>query len=493
MSEKREFFSSRWGLLAASLGCAIGVGNIWRFPRIAAENGGGAFLVPWILFLFIWSIPLIIAEYSLGRKTREGVVGTFATFGKSNKAWMGAFIALVASAVLFYYAVIVGWCVYYFLLSLKGTFTSNGLTPGEAKQLFLSFAGTPVTIFYQAIPLLICGGIIYNGGVKGIERLNEVLIPALFVLLVIAAIRACTLPGAGEGIRYLFVPRWEYLTSYKTWIEALAQSAWSTGAGFGLFLTYAVYVGKKQDIVANSLFTAVGNNIASIIAALAVIPTVFAILPTKEANEALSAGSVGLTFFWLPELFAKMPLGWLFSTLFFITLVFAGLSSLISLVELPTRVIMDFGVPRKKAVTVVVAVSFALGIPSALSLNFLDNQDYVWGKGLILSGLMFAVLIIRYGAPAFRKHLLDKEEDMEVGSWFDYAIVYLVPLQVLLMMGWWFYRAVKDLPDWWNPVAAQSIGTSVMQWGLAIGLFAALNRFLKEKVVPTAQNSDTDG
>ena len=492
MSEKREFFSSRWGLLAASLGCAIGVGNIWRFPRIAAENGGGAFLIPWILFLFIWSIPLIIAEYSLGRKTREGVVGTFATFGKKNKAWMGAFIALVASAVLFYYAVIVGWCIYYFLLSLKGTFTNNGLTPGEAKQIFLSFAGTPVTIFYMAIPLLICGGIIYRGGVKGIERMNQIMIPALFVLLVIAAIRAVTLPGAGEGVRYLFVPRWEYLTSYKTWIEALAQSAWSTGAGFGLYLTYAVYVGKKQDIVKNSLFTAIGNNFASIIAALAVIPTVFAILPTAAAHDALSAGSVGLTFFWLPELFAKMPLGWLFSILFFTTLVFAGLSSLISLVELPTRVIMDFGIPRKKAVSVVVGLSFALGIPSALSLDFLDNQDYVWGKGLILSGLMFAVLIIRYGAPAFRKHLLDKDEDMEVGSWFDYAI-YLVPLQVLLMMGWWFYRAVKDLPEWWNPVAVQSIGTSIMQWGIAIAVFIALNKFLKNKVVPTAQNSDIDG
>jgi len=153
---------------------------------------------------------------------------------------------------------------------------------------------------------------------------------------------------------------------------------------------------------------------------------------------------------------------------------------------------MDFGVPRKKAVTVVVGVAFALGLPSALSLSFLDNQDYVWGKGLILSGLMFAVLIIRYGAPAFRKHLLDKDEDMEVGRWFDYAIVYLVPLQVLLLMGWWFYRAVKDLPEWWNPVAVQSIGTSVMQWGVAIALFLALNRFLKEKVVPTAQNSDTN-
>lgn len=445
--------------------------------------------MPWIFFLFSWSIPLIIVEYSLGRKTREGVVGTFAGFfDNKNFAWMGAFIALVASSVLFYYSVIAGWCVYYALLAVTGTF--NDITPEGAELLFLSFAGTPVTVLFQSIPLLICGVILYRGGVSGIERMNKIMIPALFVLLVIAAIRACTLPGAFEGIRYLLVPRWEYLANHKTWIEALGQSAWSTGAGFGLFLTYAVYVRKKQDIVFNSIMTGIGNNIVSVIAALVIIPTVFSFLSVDEAETALEAGSVGLTFFWLPGLFAKMPLGWLFGTLFFVSLVFAALSSLISLIELPARVIMDFNVSRKRAVVIVVSGAFVLGIPSALNPDFLDNQDWVWGQGLILSGIMFAFLIFRYGAARFRKDLLDEHSDMRVGAWFDFAVMFLIPLEFAAMMAWWFYKAIEKEPQWWNPFAVSGLGTCLFQWGIAIALFLALNKVLKRGVLPITGNND---
>lgn len=453
------------------------MGNIWRFPRLAAENGGGAFLIAWFLFLFLWSIPLIIAEYSLGRKTREGVVGTFGGFDSKNLSWMGAFIALVASSVLFYYAVIAGWCVYYAAIAIAGGF--DGITPDGAKTLFLSFAGTPTSIAFQAVPLLICGTILYRGGVKGIEKMNIIIIPTLFALLIIAAVRACTLPNAFEGVRYLFAVRWEYLASHKTWVEALGQSAWSTGAGFGLFLTYAVYVRKKQDIVLNSIMTGIGNNVASIIAALAVIPTIFSFLSAQEAEAALKAGSAGLTFFWLPGLFAQMPLGRLFGALFFLTLVFAALSSLISLIELPTRVIMDFNIPRKRAVLIVVGSAFVLGIPSALSLDFMDNQDWVWGQGLILSGIMFAMLIRRYGAEKFRKDLLYRQSDMRVGRWFDFAIKYLIPLEFIAMMAWWFYNAVRDEPQWWNPLLVKSLGTCLFQWGVAIALLLALNGVLK--------------
>ncbi|MEE8484357.1 MAG: sodium-dependent transporter [Nitrospinota bacterium] len=483
----REYFSSRWGLLAASLGCAIGVGNIWRFPRLAAEHGGGAFLVPWLIFLFLWSIPLIIAEYSLGRKTREGVVGTFANFDVKNHAWMGAFIALVASAVMFYYAVIVGWCFYYLFLGVGGHFLA--MEPGQSKEVFLEFATSNVTPLYQFIPLLICGAIVYRGGVKGIEKMNMVLIPMLFVLLILAAIRALTLDGAFEGVKYLFIPRWEYLAKHTTWIEALAQSAWSTGAGFGLFLTYAVYVKKKENVVAHSVATAVGNNIASIIAALAVIPTVFAFLPVDKATEALQAGSVGLTFFWLPELFAKMPFGSLFGSLFFLSLIFAGLSSLISLVELPTRMFMDFGLTRHRAVVIVIGVSFILGLPSALSLDFLDNQDAVWGQGLIISGMMVCFLVIRYGTTKFHDELLTSKTDMKVHKWFDFVIRYVIPLEFVLLMGWWLYNAVQK-PEWWNPFAVSGLGTSLFQWGAAIIVFVALNKTFKRKVAPIQADNE---
>jgi len=489
MSEKREFFSSRWGLLASSLGCAIGVGNIWRFPRLAAENGGGAFLLPWLIFLFAWSIPLIIAEYALGRKTRGGVVSTFATFGRKNRAWMGAFIAFVASSVLFYYSVIAGWCFYYFFESLGGAFVV--MNPGEAETFFNAFTGAPEkTFLFMLLPLLICGGILFGGGVKGIERMNSIMIPLLFVLMIIAAVYACSLPGAMEGVKYLFIPRWEYLAKSETWIKALGQSAWSTGAGFGLFLTYAVYVKEEEDIVANSIFTAVGNNIASVIAALVVIPTVFAFMPEAKATAALQAGSVGLTFFTLPELFGQMPMGSVFAALFFLTLIFAALSSMISLVELPVRVVMDFGVRRRQAVIIVVAVAITLGLPSALSLDFLDNQDFVWGQGLIISGFLFAFLLIKYGAERFRHEFLNSRGGIHVGSWFEKVITWLIPLEFASLMLWWFVETINSEPNWWKLTVPKSLGTCLLQWGVAFAVFYMLNGFLKKKIALSEETAN---
>ena len=505
-----ERFSSRWGLLAASLGCAIGVGNIWRFPRIAAENGGGVFIILWILFLFLWSIPLMVAEYSLGRKTREGVVGTFAKFGEKNKAWMGGFIALVATCVLFYYTVIAGWCFYYFFQTLSGNLSQ--MAGGGAVDFFMAFTNAKIEFVFMVIPLLICSGVIYVGGVTGIEKMNSFMIPTLFILLIAAAIYACSLPGAMKGVEYLFVPKWEYFGNYKTWINALAQSAWSTGAGFGLYLTYAVYVSKDEDIVTNTFFTGIGNNIASIIAALAIIPTIFAILPASEAEAVFSKSSVGLTFFALPELFGKMPYGDLFASLFFLTLIFAALSSLISLVELPVRVVMDFGYTRKQAVVLVTVMTLIFGSLSAYSLDFLDNQDFVWGQGLIISGMFLAWLIIGYGAKNFRTELIQEQrsiqlvlngerksslgqigeneeiqirssrhDHMSLGRWFDIVVTYIIPLEFVALMSWWAFEAVSG-EGWWNPFAVKSIGTCLAQWGVAIVVLLLLNNFLKKKI-----------
>lgn len=487
---KVERFSSRWGLLAASLGCAIGVGNIWRFPRIAAENGGGAFLIPWILFLFLWSIPLMIAEYSIGRKTREGVIGSFARFGKKNRAWMGGFVALVATAVLFYYSVIAGWCFYYFFTTLGGGLSE--MAHGGSTDFFMTFTGSGLEYIYMALPLLIVGTVVYIGGVRGIERMNSFMVPALFLLLIFAAIIACRLPGAMEGVKYLFVPKWEYLTNYKTWIAALTQSAWSTGAGFGLYLTYAVYVSDDEDIVTNTILTGVGNNIASIFAALAVIPTIFAVLPIGEASEVLAKSSVGLTFLTLPELFLKMPLGSFFAPLFFLTLIFAALSSLISLVELPVRVVMDFGLTRQRAVVIVIASAMLFGSASAMSLDFLDNQDFVWGQGLIISGIFLATLIISYGTTRFREEVIHQEEEMNthvrVGGWFDFVVSYVIPAEFTALMLWWAFEAIGSEPSWWNPFVVKSLGTCLFQWGIAMFILYRINDVLKDHVRTHEEN-----
>ncbi|RMD97210.1 MAG: sodium-dependent transporter, partial [Calditrichaeota bacterium] len=259
MPEKREYFSSRWTLILAALGMAIGTGNIWRFPRIAAQNGGGAFLIPWILFLFLWSIPLIIAEFAIGKKTRFGPVGAIGTLIGKKYTWMGAFVAFCTIAIMFYYSVVMGWCLKYFYAA-----TIGDLAHVNGRQYWDSFSAAPFQpLLFHFLSISIGALIIYRGIALGIERANKILIPGLGLLLVVATIRALTLPGALNGLQFFFAPDWKALINFRVWLEALSQSAWSTGAGWGLILTYAVYMREKEDIVLNSFISGFGNNSAS--------------------------------------------------------------------------------------------------------------------------------------------------------------------------------------------------------------------------------------
>jgi len=321
--KQSEFFSSRWGLILAALGMAVGTGNIWRFPRIVAENGGGSFLIPWIIFLFLWSIPLLIIEFSLGKETRMGTVGAFGKFLGKKFTWMGAFVGFCTMAIMFYYSVVMGWCVKFFVASLSG---DSGLAQSE--QYWNSFTSGYQPVFFHFIAMALGSFVIYKGVVAGIEKANKILIPTLFLLLILAAVRALTLPGAMAGLDYLFKPDLDLLLNHKTWLEALTQSAWSTGAGWGLILTYAVYMKKKEDVVLNSFIAGLGNNSASLLAAMVILPTIFAILPYEEAMQAVGAGNQGLTFIWIPQLFGQMPFGSFFMTIFFLALTAAALSSL---------------------------------------------------------------------------------------------------------------------------------------------------------------------
>ena len=260
---------------------------------------------------------------------------------------------------------------------------------------------------FHALALILCSSIIYRGVVRGIERTNRVLIPALFLLLVVAAARAVLLPGSSMGLNFLFSPDWSDLLDYKVWLAALTQSAWSTGAGWGLVTTYGVYMREKEGFTLTAFTTGFGNNSASILAGIAVMCTVFAALPEDAAREALAAGNEGLTFIWLPQLFSEIPGSQFFLPLFFLALSCAAISSLIAMLELPTRMAMDLGLSRKKAVPTVAAISFVCGLPSAWSMDFFKNQDWVWGIGLLFSGAFIAFAAIRYGAARFREQLIN--------------------------------------------------------------------------------------
>jgi len=482
---EREQFTSRWGLILAALGMAIGTGNIWRFPRILAKNGGGTFLIPWVIFLFLWSIPLLIVEFSIGKEARYGTVGAFGKFMGRRFCWMGAFVGFCTSAIMFYYSVVMGWCVKYLVSSVFG-----GLSQVDTELFWNRFISSPFQpVLFHFIAMALGCYIIYRGIVGGVERANRILIPSLFILLLMAAVRALTLPGAWRGIDFFFHPDWQALLNHKVWLEALSQSAWSTGAGWGLILTYAVYMKKREDVVLNSFMTGLGNNSASLLAGLAIFPTVFALLPSAEALEAVKSSgpaNTGLTFIWIPRLFREMPAGSIFQVLFFLALTFAALSSLISMIELATRVLMDTGMSRRRAVLFVGITAFALGIPSAVNLTFFENQDWAWGVGLILSGMFFAVAAIKHGVSDFRNRLVNSEgNDVNVGRWFEYFIKYLIPLEFGVMITWWFYQSIKvyEPQSWWNPFKTYSFGTCIFQWGVMIAIFMAINKWMSAKTL----------
>jgi SNF family Na+-dependent transporter len=557
VSTNQHTFSSRWGMMLAMLGMAVGTGNIWRFPRIAAANGGGSFLVAWVVFLILWSVPLLLVEFSMGKSTRYGTVGAFAKLIGKNFAWMGAWVAFTASAIMFYYSVVAGWTFRYFWAALTGELETE--IPGT---LWSAFAGSGGAVLTHGLAMLI-GVWVVARGVRGIERATSFLIPSLFVLVVLLAVRAVTLPGADAGLAYLFTPRWADLGNARIWLEALTQNAWDTGAGWGLALTYAIYMRRNEDTALNSFMLGFGNNSVSLLAGIMVICTVFSVGPSLAtriaaspagfeqaitaypglagkleaglqemgtegvrtrygldvaddsiggffANQAvpvetrleiaratgglepqhvaeavLGSGNNGLTFIWVPQIFKTLPFGRALTVLFFLALSFAAITSLISMIELATRVLIDGGMTRSRAITAIGMLGFLMGVPSALSMPFFDNQDWVWGVGLMLSGFFFAFAVIRYGVTRFREQFINNaDSDIRIGGWWD-VMMYLVLVQAVVLMGWWLYQAIDfgDLGATFTLFSPFNVGTVLIQWGIALTAFILLNGWLARKTV----------
>lgn len=495
MSERALHFSSRAAMLLAMLGMAVGTGNIWRFPRIAATNGGGSFLIAWVVFLLLWSVPLILVEFAIGKVARRGTVGAFVRIAGERYAWMGAWVAWCTVAIMFYYSVVMGWCLRYVLASVNDLWPVlgpqlAGATPGALWASFTSSGWQPLVMHAASIGL---AAWVVARGVRGIEQAARVLMPVLFLLVIALAIRAVTLPGAERGLNFLFTPNWADLADYRIWIEALTQNAWDTGAGWGLILTYAVYLRAREDTALNGFLLGFGNNSVSLLAGIMVLCTVFAIRP-DAASEIVGAGNEGLTFIWVPQLFATMPAGRFFMLLFFLALLFAAWTSLISMVELAVRVLVDGGATRKRAILWVAAAGFLFGVPSALSLGFFGNQDFVWGVGLMLSGFFFAFAVVRYGVRRFREELVNQAgSDIRIGRWWDVAIVFCL-VEATVLVGWWFAQAAKG--GWraaLDPFSSFSVGTVLLQWGVILAVLVAMNRWLVRRSARAPAGALGDG
>jgi NSS family neurotransmitter:Na+ symporter len=446
-----------------------------------------------------------MVEFGAGRGTRAGPVGAFVRLMGPRWAWMGAFVAFVATAIMFYYSVVAGWTLRYVWAAAFGEVPRA--EPGAFWTAYTT-SWWPVVTHGVAIG---CGTLVVARGVRSIERVARVMMPTLLVLVVVLALRAVTLPGAGGGLEYLFTVDWARLGRADIWLQALTQNAWDTGAGWGLVLVYAAYLRDREDTALNAVLLPAANNCVSLLAGIMVLCTVFAVVPqlvaqfattpealaaypalqdAMRAGEALtpdviqrtifSAGNEGLTFIWMPQLFARIPFGQAFMVLFFLALAFAAFTSLVSMIELASRVLRDAGVERRRAVRLVGIGGFALGLPSALSLRVLHNQDWVWGVALMVSGLFFAVAVIAYGVRRFREEQLNHaDSNIRVGRWWDIVIGTVVPLEAVLLLGWWLYQARGwDPAGWLDPLGVENVGTVVLQWGVVLAGLALANRWL---------------
>ncbi|MCH7723578.1 MAG: sodium-dependent transporter [Bacteroidetes bacterium] len=496
--KQQEFFSSRWMLIIATIGIAVGTGNIWRFSRVVAQNGGGSFLIPWVIFLLIWSVPLIIAEFAIGKSTRMGPVGAIAKIAGRKFGWMGAFIVFVSTAIMFYYSVVTGWCLRYFISALSGDL----FRVDDHLAYWNDFTSSYEPLLFHFIAISLVAFVVLKGVTKGIETATKFLVPSLLIIIFILFVRAITLPNAIEGIKYFFTPDINVILDHKVWLNALTQNAWDTGAGWGLILVYAVYMRKKEDIPLNAALIGFGNNAISIIAGITIFSTVFALsLPAGQAGSVDAMTQVsqsgpantGLTFIYLPLLFSKMTgsdtINIFFASIFFLALFFAAFTSLIAMIELSTRTMIDFGLHRKKAIKIVVVAGFFLGLPSAYNLNFLANQDWVWGVGLILSGAFIAFAVKQYGIDKFRTELINGYgSDIKIGKWYNYIIGILIPIQVVVLILWWLISSVSWDPEWWNPFHVENAGTAIFQWAIVLVFFIAFNKYIVAKTL----NSNLD-
>jgi NSS family neurotransmitter:Na+ symporter len=483
---------------------AIGAGNIWRFPRILAkfEGGGGTFLIPWAIFLFTWSIPLLLAETAIGRKTRAGVIASMGRMMGPRRTWIGAFVALCTTMIMCYYAVVAGWCLLYVIESLRGEVALLGHE--EAQSYFEGIAQSGYSALGMVAAFGIAGFFVARGIRRGIELANKLFLPVLFALLVVLIFAGLSKEGAADGVAYMFRVDWSALATPDPWLEGLSQSAWSTGAGWGLLLVLSVGAKSREHSVGDAFLTGIGNNIASLVAALATIPAVFAMLSVVAPEASVTAvlqtngsGGTGMAMVWLPKIFAGLGDGGpLLGTIFFVALSFAATTSLIAMVELATRTLVDLGIERRRAIYAVLVGGVLLGLPSALSLDVFANQDWVWGVGLMVSGFLFSVAIAFVGYRRFREDWIGMRSSGWAGRGLELLLMLGIPLQFVLLLGWWFWQSfgwstAEGAAAAFDPFGAYTIGTCLFQWVVAFALLFALNRVLS-KGIPERSSETED-
>ena len=367
IEQTREKWGSKVGFVLAAAGSAIGLGNIWKFPYIAGENGGASFVLVYLICIAVIGLPVLIAEILIGRTTQRNPVGAFYKLSKS-KFWasLGGMGVVAGFLILSFYAIIAGWSIGYIIESINGNFFLWPDPTASAEHFNSLVSNVYWTMGYFAFFMILTIVIVFAGVQRGIERASKIMMPVLFILLVVLMIRGLTLPGAGKGVEFLWNPDWSKITA-STILLALGHAFFTLSLGMGAMLTYGSYMSEEDNVPSAAFQIVVLDTLVALIAGMAIFTSVFSVGLDPAAGP-------GLIFHTLPGVFTKMPGGYFFSILFFIALAIAALTSSISLLEVVVSYFVDeLKWKRHKAAIVLGIIIFLIGVPSALSFNLLSD------------------------------------------------------------------------------------------------------------------------
>lgn len=441
--KKRDGFASNFGVLVAMAGSAVGLGNMWRFPYLVGNNGGAAFIFIYLLIVFLLALPIMYAEFIIGRRAQSNVYGAFKKLAPGTK-WggIGVLSILCCTIVLGFYSVVGGWTLDYLWKSLTFNLVDPD-TEGLANLFNKTVTSNWQPLIFMLLFVGLSGIILLFGVKKGIERYSKILMPMLFIMVVIIAIRSMTLPNSQAGIDFLFKPDFSKVTG-TTVLEAMGQAFLSLSIGFGIVFTYASYVKKEVNLVKMSAYTAISDTIFAIIAGLAIMPAVFAFGLTPGQGP-------GLVFVTLPFVFSKIMFGSILAILFFFVLFIAAITSSISLIEVVVAYLAEeFNISRKKSIAITICVVMVLGTLCSLSqgalshiqlagYNIFDLCDKFTANILMTSGALLIVLYVGWSMK--RSDFLDEITSSGMhhipGFYLKviiFSIKYLAPIVISIIM-----------------------------------------------------------
>lgn len=439
---QRDSFASKFGVLVAMAGSAIGLGNLWRFPYLVGTNGGAAFIIIYLGIVFLLALPIMYSEFLIGRRAQSNVYGAFKKLAPGSK-WgiIGVMAIICCVLVISFYSVVGGWTLDYLAKALAFKFTSGSTVLDGMFEQTITSNFRP--LFFMALFVVLSGIILLSGIKDGIEKYSKVLMPLLFIMVIIIAVRSLMLPGAMAGVEFLFKPDFSKVTS-QTFLDALGQAFLSLSVGFGIIFTYSSYVKRDVNIISMSSQTAIADTLFAIIAGVALMPAVFSFGISPEQGP-------GLVFVTLPYIFSQIPLGGILAILFFFVLFIAAITSAISLLEvIVAYIVEEFKIKRRTGIILTTFGVVFLGVFCSLSQgvladvkifgnNIFDLFDKTSANILMPLGALLIVLFVGWSM---------KREDFtdEITSgglhkfspaflnYVYYSIKYLAPLVIGVIM-----------------------------------------------------------